>query len=187
MIPISKHITQLSLSDQNRYSNPASLLFMTTKAAEIQKRPWSAKIRSQKGLISARSRSLSYAAGFDSGLLLRLDTRCVNLSHMITHSITTGERIYLNWIGVAEDTAFCPKTGYMALPRDNIYVIGQSLSFCFGAKFLSCINSLPFRDFPVHLCSKHKIRLLNFGDNSLYPYLWWIISLTSCTSDNLII
>nr|DAF79611.1 MAG TPA: hypothetical protein [Caudoviricetes sp.] len=30
---------------------------------------------------------------------------------------------------------------------------------------------MSFRDFPVHFCSKHKIKLLNFGDNSLYPYL----------------
>lgn len=84
-----------------------------------------------------------------------------------------------------------------------LYVIGQKWLFSFKAKALSSLlldlilstvvstfivsTILPFRDFPVHLCSKHKIRLLNFGDNSLYPYLWWIISLTSCTSDNLII
>ena len=137
MIPISKHITQLSLSDQNRYSNPASLLFIITKAAEIQKRPWSAKIRSQKGLISARSRSLSYAAGFDSGLLLRLDTRCVRLSHMITHSITTGERIYLSWIGVLPKIRhFAPKQDIWLCPVTNIVKGQTSLSFR-GQKFIS--------------------------------------------------
>ena len=65
----------------------------------------------------------------------------------------------------------------LMLAHESIFlcVIGQSLSFCFGAKFLSCINSLPFRDFPVHLCSKHKIdcfRVIPF--NSVLHFLFLI-------------
>ena len=87
-------------------------------------------------------------------------------------TILQGQILRLDTLGLVgyftslEDISLCPLT---------IYVKGQSLLFSFGAKFLSCINSLSFRDFPVHLCSKHKIdcfRVIPF--NSVLHFLFLI-------------